>query len=139
MGELVPRIQVLLMVIVNTRVKVFNDILLRSRVINPQTLPPFLNTLPSFTKTGTLAMETLLSLTSKRAGEWFKEELRQLGGVDHLVRTVTTCVLALQAVSHHNTTALCYSPTTLDTFSKVERCLKVLENVSCVMPGRVVR
>ena len=30
-------------------------------------------------------METLLSLTSKRAGEWFKEELRELGGLDHLV------------------------------------------------------
>ncbi|WP_348240508.1 hypothetical protein, partial [Salmonella enterica] len=28
---------------------------------------------------GHLAMETLLSLTSKRAGEWFKEELRELG------------------------------------------------------------
>ena len=34
-----------------------------------------------------LSMETLLSLTSKRAGEWFKEELRELGGLDHLVRT----------------------------------------------------
>lgn len=33
-----------------------------------------------------LSMETLLSLTSKRAGEWFKEELRELGGLDHLVR-----------------------------------------------------
>lgn len=32
-----------------------------------------------------LSMETLLSLTSKRAGEWFKEELRELGGLDHLV------------------------------------------------------
>ena len=32
-----------------------------------------------------LAMETLLSMTSKKAGEWFKEELRDLGGLDHLV------------------------------------------------------
>lgn len=30
-------------------------------------------------------METLLSLTSKRAGDWFKEELRLLGGLDHIV------------------------------------------------------
>ncbi|XP_008486218.1 wings apart-like protein homolog, partial [Diaphorina citri] len=30
---------------------------------------------------GHLAMETLLSLTSKRAGEWFKEELRELAKV----------------------------------------------------------
>ena len=35
-----------------------------------------------------LSMETLLSMTSKRAGEWFKEELRELGGLDHLVRTM---------------------------------------------------
>lgn len=34
---------------------------------------------------GHLAMETLLSLTSKRAGDWFKEELRLLGGLDHIV------------------------------------------------------
>ena len=37
------------------------------------------------TQTGHLAMETLLSLTSKRAGDWFKEELRLLGGLDHIV------------------------------------------------------
>ena len=33
------------------------------------------------------SMETLLSMTSKRAGEWFKEELRELGGLGHLART----------------------------------------------------
>lgn len=38
-----------------------------------------------FLQTGHLAMETLLSLTSKRAGDWFKEELRLLGGLDHIV------------------------------------------------------
>ena len=38
-------------------------------------------------QTGSLAMEALLSLTSKRAGDWFKEELRSLGGLDHLVNT----------------------------------------------------
>ncbi|KAF2367670.1 Wings apart-like protein [Trinorchestia longiramus] len=79
--------------------------------------------------TGTLAMETLLSLTSKRAGEWFKEELRELGGVDHLVRTVTSCVRQLVSCP-----PLCGSSAwdrkMADTFSKVERCLKVLENVT---------
>ena len=39
------------------------------------------------TQTGNLAMESLLSLTSRRAGEWFKEELRTLGGLDHFVQT----------------------------------------------------
>ncbi|KAF3853090.1 hypothetical protein F7725_013778 [Dissostichus mawsoni] len=42
--------------------------------------------------TGHLAMETLLSLTSKRAGDWFKEELRLLGGLDHIVDKVGDCV-----------------------------------------------
>ena len=67
-----------------------------------------------------LSMETLLSLTSKRAGEWFKvpsisfinthlrsflnmirlcsqEELRQLGGLDHLVHTMSDCLNYLTA------------------------------------------
>ena len=38
-------------------------------------------------QTGNLAMESLLSLTSRRAGEWFKEELRSLGALDHIVDT----------------------------------------------------
>ena len=33
-------------------------------------------------------METLLSMTSQKSGEWFKEELRELGGIGHLARTV---------------------------------------------------
>ena len=32
-------------------------------------------------------MEALLTLTSKRAGDWFKEDLRLLGGLDHLIKT----------------------------------------------------
>lgn len=35
----------------------------------------------------TLARETLLSLTSKQTGEWFKEEIRLLGGLDHVIDT----------------------------------------------------
>lgn len=38
-------------------------------------------------QTGNLAMESLLSLTSKEAGEWFKEELRGRGALDHIVDT----------------------------------------------------
>ena len=36
---------------------------------------------------GHLAMETLLSLTSKQAGDWFKEDLRTFGGLDHIIDT----------------------------------------------------
>ena len=40
-------------------------------------------------------MESLLSLTSRRAGEWFKEELRSLGALDHIVDTGTYIIVLL--------------------------------------------
>ncbi|CAG4945474.1 unnamed protein product [Colias eurytheme] len=73
---------------------------------------------------GHLAMETLLSLTSKRAGEWFKEELRNLGGVDHIVRTIQDCAEKLQAP------AATWTNTHLDILRKADRCMRVLENVT---------
>ncbi|CAL4066428.1 unnamed protein product, partial [Meganyctiphanes norvegica] len=73
---------------------------------------------------GKLAMETLLSLTSKRAGEWFKEELRELGGMDHLVRTITQCAKLFTPEMETWTKPL------LEKLSKADRCLKVLENVT---------
>lgn len=73
---------------------------------------------------GHLAMETLLSLTSKRAGEWFKEELRVLGGVDHIVRTIQDCAARLEAP------AASWSPADVDVLRKADRCLRVLENVT---------
>lgn len=73
---------------------------------------------------GTLAMETLLSLTSKRAGEWFKEELRTLGGLDHIMRTVCDCC---QQISDY---VAQWSEDLLDKLRKIERCLRVLENVT---------
>lgn len=78
-----------------------------------------------------LAMETLLSLTSKKAGEWFKEELRVLGGLDHIIQTVTACTSALSppegVISNWE-----WDKTKLDSLKKVDRCLRVLENVSRV-------
>ncbi|KAK4290117.1 hypothetical protein Pmani_036966 [Petrolisthes manimaculis] len=73
---------------------------------------------------GHLAMETLLSLTSKRAGEWFKEELRELGGVEHLIQTIKNCTQAFTPNLETWTRPL------LEKMSKVDRCLKVLENVT---------
>ncbi|VVD05114.1 unnamed protein product [Leptidea sinapis] len=72
---------------------------------------------------GHLAMETLLSLTSKRAGEWFKEELRNLGGVDHIVRTIQDCAEKLQSP------ASSWTSVQIDILRKADRCMRVLENV----------
>ncbi|CAH1738801.1 protein wings apart-like isoform X2 [Aphis gossypii] len=73
---------------------------------------------------GQLAMETLLSLTSARAGEWFKEEMRQLGGLDHIIRTVVQCC------NHVDSMTNVWSPTLIDRIKKVDRCLRILENVT---------
>ncbi|XP_077438227.1 wings apart-like protein homolog [Vanacampus margaritifer] len=76
--------------------------------------------------TGHLAMETLLSLTSKRAGDWFKEELRLLGGLDHIVDKVKECVQNLsQEDNKENLVAALWG---------AERCLRVLESVTVQNP-----
>jgi len=72
-----------------------------------------------------LAMETLLSMTSKRAGEWFKEELRELGGLGHLARTLTDCVSYL-TVREIKT----WTEGLSEKLKKANRILRVLENVS---------
>ncbi|XP_049829249.1 protein wings apart-like [Schistocerca gregaria] len=73
---------------------------------------------------GHLAMETLLSLTSRRAGEWFKEELRELGGLEHIVRTICDCCTQIDDYVVEWTEVL------LNRLRKVDRCLRVLENVT---------
>ncbi|XP_012269007.2 protein wings apart-like [Athalia rosae] len=76
---------------------------------------------------GQLAMETLLSLTSRRAGEWFKEELRELGGLEHIVKTIKDCH---RHISSSNIKLTGWSDPLLDKLRKVDRCLRVLENVT---------
>jgi len=71
-------------------------------------------------------METLLSLTSKRAGEWFKEELRELGGLEHIVKTIRECH---RHINSQNVLRSGWTDTLLDILRKVDRCLRVLENV----------
>ncbi|KAM4703257.1 wings apart-like protein homolog [Rhinophrynus dorsalis] len=76
--------------------------------------------------TGHLAMETLLSLTSKRAGDWFKEELRLLGGLDHIVDKVKECVNHLDGNECEEKLVAC--------LWGAERCLRVLESVTVHNP-----
>lgn len=81
--------------------------------------------------TGTLALETLLSLTSRRAGEWFKEELRLQGGLTHIVNTVSECL----SYFGEGITVL-ENPTDfkLEKLKKIDRCSRVLENVTYMNP-----
>lgn len=72
-------------------------------------------------------METLLSLTSKRAGEWFKEELRELGGLEHIMKTICECC---RQVSDY---VVSWTEVLLDKLRKIDRCLRVLENVSKIL------
>uniref|UniRef100_A0A8C0E857 Wings apart-like protein homolog n=1 Tax=Balaenoptera musculus TaxID=9771 RepID=A0A8C0E857_BALMU len=76
--------------------------------------------------TGHLAMETLLSLTSKRAGDWFKEELRLLGGLDHIVDKVKECVDHLSKDEDEEKLVA--------SLWGAERCLRVLESVTVHNP-----
>lgn len=71
-----------------------------------------------------LAMESLLSLTSKRAGEWLKEDLRELGGIEHIIRTVCECCHQITEFVPEWTEPL------LAKLNKIERCLRILENVT---------
>lgn len=54
----------------------------------------------NFVQATTLARETLLSLTSKQTGEWFKEEIRLLGGLDHVIDTGICAKVFLEQVQH---------------------------------------
>ena len=72
-----------------------------------------------------LAMETLLSMTSKRAGEWFKEELRELGGLAHLARSFTDCVSYLTVKDIR-----VWTEQLTEKLKKANRILRVMENIS---------
>ncbi|XP_003741626.1 wings apart-like protein homolog [Galendromus occidentalis] len=75
-----------------------------------------------------LALETLLSLTSRRAGEWFKEELRIQGGLTHLANLVSQVMNSLD-VPHWG---VIFEPSgqQLEKLKKIDRVLRVLENVT---------
>lgn len=66
----------------------------------------------------TISEVTLLGLNSKRAGSWFKEELRLLKGLDFILNNIQQIVEIEDVES--NTAQL----------HKLERCMHVLENVT---------
>ncbi|XP_035668731.1 wings apart-like protein homolog [Branchiostoma floridae] len=73
---------------------------------------------------GLLAMECLMTLTSKRAGDSFKEEVRKLGGLDRLADMVMGCEACLgDGVKKPDDPAML-------RLRKMDRCLRVLENMT---------
>lgn len=66
----------------------------------------------------TLATETLLGLNSKRAGEWFAEELRLLKGIDFILDTIAETAETEDLESND------------DQLSKLDRCMHLLENIT---------
>ncbi|XP_036357236.1 wings apart-like protein homolog [Octopus sinensis] len=76
--------------------------------------------------TGNLAMESLLTIAASRnASDVFKNELRSLGALDHIVNAVCSCVESLE--SHYINTMDHAHRRKLE---KVDRCLRVLESVT---------
>lgn len=65
-----------------------------------------------------LAIETLLGLNSKRAGEWFKEELRQLKGIDFILETIAETAQNEDLENNE------------DELNKLDRCMHLLENIT---------
>jgi len=73
-----------------------------------------------------LALETLLYLTSKRAGEWVKHELRSLGGLDYIVVEVSNSMGWIESELIKSGP----SEDVIDRMRKVDRCLQVLQQVT---------
>lgn len=75
-----------------------------------------------------LACESLLSLTSQRTGEWFKEEIRLLQGLDHImdigVHTID------QLLTRHSDGKVQSEHVPISKLKKMTRCMKLLENVT---------
>ncbi|XP_066917778.1 wings apart-like protein homolog [Clytia hemisphaerica] len=68
---------------------------------------------------GILARETLLSLTSQKTGEWFKEDIRILGGLDHIcdeIYSSSRCMQKREELIKH--------------FKQTERCLLLLCDIT---------
>lgn len=77
------------------------------------------NMKPSEVTAARLATETLLGLNSKRAGEWFKEELRRLKGIDFVLDTIAEIADRLEDLETED-----------EDFSKLDRCMHLLENIT---------
>ena len=72
-----------------------------------------------------LAIECLLSLTNRRIGEWYKEELRVLGAFEHIISLFDKCITDINTNINNSDKNLLNN-----LLIKYIRCLKLLENVT---------
>lgn len=74
-----------------------------------------------------LVCESMLSLTSQRTGEWFKEEIRILRGLDHIMD------IGIQTIDHlitRNRDGRLCEGVSIAKLKKMTRCMSLLENVT---------
>jgi hypothetical protein len=74
-----------------------------------------------------LVLECLLSLTNRRIGDWYKEELRVLGAFEHILNLVNKCVSDINLNINNNNNDKIFLNNLL---IKYIRCFKLLENVT---------
>lgn len=74
-----------------------------------------------------LVCESLLSLTSQRIGEWFKEEIRVLQGLDHIMNTAIQIIDELET---RHVDGRLHEGVSIAKLKKLTRCMRLLENVT---------
>ena len=72
-----------------------------------------------------LSIECLLSLTNRRIGDWYKEELRVLGAFEHIFDLIEKCVVDINLNLNNEDKNLFNN-----LIAKYIRCFKLLENVT---------
>ncbi|XP_048590484.1 wings apart-like protein homolog [Nematostella vectensis] len=77
--------------------------------------------------TFSLARESLLSITTERVGPWFKEEVRSLGALDHIIDTISESV---NWVIEEKGSIPEGDQNMQAKIIRIDKCLKLLENVT---------
>ncbi|XP_067950851.1 wings apart-like protein homolog [Watersipora subatra] len=80
---------------------------------------------------GYLAMECLLVLTSRRSGDWFKEELREAGAIVCIADSIIAKTVIVMSADYENE----LSSHVLTHIKKICRGLRVLEHVTAYNAG----
>lgn len=74
-----------------------------------------------------LVCESMLSLASQRIGEWFKEEIRVLQGLDHIMNTA---IQIIDELLTRRVDGKLHEGVSIAKLKKLTRCMRLLENVT---------